>query len=197
MHMTTRANLRGQFRQIRKELSESARSIANLSICEHLTTQSQIHAGQTIAAYFAVAEEVDLTPWMTTHLAQGGRLLLPRINADPGLMTFHRYVIGEPLETNRFGIQEPAATREVSIEDIDVILAPLLAYDQNGTRLGMGGGYYDRYLAQRFPQIYSIGIAFACQQSQVLLPKADWDVPLHAVVTENGMLEFGATSIAP
>ena len=70
------------------------------------------------------------------------------------------------------------------------MLVPLVAFDSLGHRLGMGGGYYDRYLPRLSPECPLIGVAFACQHTDAPLPREAWDVPLHAVVTENAVLEW-------
>ena len=95
------------------------------------------------------------------------------------------------MEDNRFGIAEPPASNpHIQPEDIDAVLAPLVAFDDQGHRLGMGGGYYDRFLPRLNAGTPLIGVAFACQQYEQPLPREAWDVPLHAVVTENGVLEW-------
>jgi len=188
--MPTRAVLRRHFRQVREALVEPVRRDASLIICEHLANHPRIHVGQTIAAYFALPNEANLAPWIAHHLDLGGDLVVPQLGTSQGSMSFRHYCEGMPLRTNKFGIKEPVDSPAMSAGDIDVMLVPLVAYDRAGTRLGMGGGYYDRFLAQNYAQIYTIGIAFACQQSAPLLPKAAWDVPLHAVATEKGVVEF-------
>ena len=83
-------------------------------------------------------------------------------------------------------ILEPAESAVVS--DFDCVLTPLVAFDDRGFRLGMGGGYYDRYFARTDTLL--IGVAFACQRSEAPLPSETWDVHLDAIVTEQGILEF-------
>ena len=79
------------------------------------------------------------------------------------------------------------------LSQLDIVLLPLLAFDDRGNRLGMGGGYYDRLFASRLhrktKQPLRVGLAFDCQQAE-RLPMQAWDVPLHAVVTESGWRFF-------
>lgn len=72
---------------------------------------------------------------------------------------------------------------------MDVVMLPLLGFDVRGTRLGQGGGYYDRTLSKTSFRPYRIGLAYAAQQVPVL-PREPWDVPLHAVLTESGLRRF-------
>ena len=98
---------------------------------------------------------------------------------------------GTALARNRFGILEPASRRRDRARKpcaIDVVLAPLVAFDSEGNRLGMGGGFYDRTLARlghlrhwRTPRL--VGVAYDFQKVDAL-PAQDWDVPLDAVVSE-------------
>jgi 5-formyltetrahydrofolate cyclo-ligase len=91
---------------------------------------------------------------------------------------------------NRFGIPEPAVARRDwrSARRLDVIVAPLVAFDRSGRRLGMGGGWYDRTLGFRrfhasFRRPWFIGLAYGFQEVARLEADA-WDVPMDAVITE-------------
>ena len=100
-------------------------------------------------------------------------------------MRFAAYRCGTTLERNEFGIPEPAQPEVVTPT---VVLAPLVAFDDRGHRLGMGGGYYDRFFAAT-PTTARIGIAHECQRAPAL-PATSSDVSLTAVVTENGWQSF-------
>jgi 5-formyltetrahydrofolate cyclo-ligase len=191
-----RTKLRQHFKHQRQAIDASVRAQATRAINQHLIDyfDQAGYAGTTVAAYRATADEVDLSMWLATYLAAGGDVALPRI--QPGnTMTFHSYTAATELAPNRYGIAEPPQTNSTVTEtDIDVVLVPLLAFDEAGTRLGMGGGYYDRFLPDLRPDADIIGVAFTCQQSVEPLPKAVWDIPLHTVVTENGVLELAGNT---
>lgn len=149
---------------------------------------------QRIACYLAVGGEVDCAPIIASALARGRRIYLPILHH--GHLVFAPWSPGEPLVANRFGIPEPRAahTGWLRATQLDVVLAPLVAFDAEGHRLGMGGGYYDRSLAftrrrgsWRKPQF--IGLAYDFQQVPAV-PVRRWDVPLHAAVTESRTLHF-------
>lgn len=185
-----RAALRQQFKQRREDLSTAQRRTASQQIATRLAEYVAIHHTHTVAAFAATPAEVDLTPWIHQHLASGGTVALPRIGYK-GQMEFYLFDTNTPLQENRFGIAEPLASSPcVEPALIDAVLVPLVAFDSLGHRLGMGGGYYDRYLPRLTPDTPLIGVAFACQQHHEPLPRAAWDVPLHAVVTENAVLEW-------
>jgi 5-formyltetrahydrofolate cyclo-ligase len=132
---------------------------------------------------------VDVTPLIDWALAQGKEVYLPIIRPDRHL-DFARYRTGTRLEPNRVGILEPArANRELICPTrLDVVLTPLVGFDANANRLGMGGGFYDRTFAalNRFrhwsrPRL--LGVAFECQRVSALTTQP-WDVALWRVITE-------------
>ncbi len=91
-----------------------------------------------------------------------------------------------------FGIPEPVAAQTVPLGRHDVVLAPLVAFDETGRRLGQGGGYYDRAITKTgAARPVLVGVAHAFQRVDEL-PDERWDVPLDAVVTDAGILEFRA-----
>ena len=110
-------------------------------------------------------------------------------------MTFARYDPGLSLARNRFGIAEPARDAPtVAARFLDAVLLPLVAFDAAGTRLGSGAGYYDRCFAYRAARRtwhapLLVGVAFASQEVAAL-QRQPWDVPLDAVVTEQGLRRF-------
>jgi len=97
-----------------------------------------------------------------------------------------------PLVRNFFGIEEPGGGDVVPPRDLDLVLLPLVAWDERGHRLGMGAGYYDRALAPvaACSRPLRVGVAYGLQQAD-RLPADPWDVRLHEVITENGRVGCG------
>lgn len=120
---------------------------------------------QTIAGYYPFKSELDVLPLLETLREQGKAILLPRTPSKPAPLTFHLYNESN-LETGKYGIKQPAA--DSSSHSPDVILVPLLAFDKNYNRLGYGGGYYDRTLANLSPAPITIGCAYHFQQIETL-----------------------------
>lgn len=103
------------------------------------------------------------------------------------------YRPGDALAPNRFRIPEPIIRggKRISLHAIDLLLTPLVAFDKTGTRVGMGGGYYDRtfaYLAKRTtwkkPKLLGLGYSF---QEVNNLTRNFWDIPIYGVVTEKNL----------
>ena len=181
-----RHELRRHYRHLRTTLPDHIRQAAEQSICQTLLTLESVTG--RVAAYVASNGEPNLTHWMK-HTSS--RIFLPRVEGES--MSFHAWHPETPLHPNRWGIGEPNAESPQAIaKDLQVVLLPLVAFDHQGHRLGMGGGYYDRFLAAKETHPKRIGVAFDCQAHQNL-PAQPWDIPLEAVVTESGIHHFEPT----
>ncbi len=148
-------------------------------------------AGAIIAGYWPIQSEINPFPLMQMFEDRGYPLALPclvPLEAGGFSMIFRRFRIGDTLIHGPFDIRQPLD--EADIVDPDVLLMPLLAFDITGVRLGYGGGYYDRVLADlraRRP-VKAWGMAFSGQQ----LAEAPFDVhdqKLDDVLTEQGVVE--------
>lgn len=148
-------------------------------------------AQRRVSAYFAADGELDPAPLVARMHQMRREVAFPVIN-EPGMrgtMRFQRLRPGEALELGPFGIWQPAAKSRVAIPgwSLSMMLVPLVAFDTRGTRLGMGGGYYDAYLAnlgKRCPLL--LGYGHECQRVESIF-RAPWDVPLDAVATETSV----------
>ena len=139
----------------------------------------------------AIDGEPQLQPLLARLARMQKQLALPVIGRD-NRMDFFAHQPSEPLVANRYGIPEPApGTPFVATLSLSVVLTPLVAFDNNGNRLGMGGGFYDRHFARLPPDLRPslIGVAHEVQRA-TKLPSASWDLPLDAVLTEAGLRVF-------
>jgi 5-formyltetrahydrofolate cyclo-ligase len=122
------------------------------------------------------------------------RCYLPVLPRRGRVMRFGRIAGKTPMQRNRYGIPEPVDARPLRARQLDLLLMPLVGFDAQGYRLGMGGGYYDATLAfmrhrrwWRRPRL--VGIAYECQRVETL-PRDPWDMPLDAVLTEARLYRF-------
>ncbi|MFT4251857.1 MAG: 5-formyltetrahydrofolate cyclo-ligase [Caulobacter sp.] len=149
--------------------------------------------GKVAALYHGLGSEVSaraLADWLAE---QGWTLALPSVEgADPhgkgGSMFFRAWTPGEPLARDAIGLVAPVA--ENPIVQPDLVVAPLLAWDREGRRLGQGGGYYDRALEAlraRKP-VFVLGLAYHGQETRNL-PDEAHDQRLDAILTENEYIE--------
>ncbi|WGM30291.1 5-formyltetrahydrofolate cyclo-ligase [Brevundimonas sp. NIBR11] len=129
-----------------------------------------------------MGSELDPEPLARILIAAGASVCLPVVHERDAPMIFRRWSPGEPLELDAAGCPAPLPLAETV--DPDLIVTPLLAFDDHGGRLGQGGGFYDRTFAAR-PEAMRIGFAFSGQRVD-RLPMDRHDVALHGVLTETG-----------
>lgn len=175
----------------RDRLDARARVEAARGVLQQLETLAAFRAARSIAGYWACKGEVPLDQVLLKAGSRGQAWYLPRTLPQRG-MVFARWAPGEPFRANRYGIPEPlpvAAT--IPATELDLVLVPLLAFDWYGSRLGMGGGYYDRCFAFRRRNTSTrpllVGVAYGFQQVVRLQP-APWDVTLDLAVTERELI---------
>lgn len=147
----------------------------------------------TVAVFLSFDGELDTQPLIEQLWQAGKRVYLPALHPfSPGNLLFLHYHPQSALVTNRLKIQEPRLdVRDVlPLPKLDVLVTPLVAFDEDGQRLGMGGGFYDRTL-QNWQQhkILPVGYAHDCQLVEKL-PVEEWDIPLPAVVTPSKIWEW-------
>jgi 5-formyltetrahydrofolate cyclo-ligase len=184
--------LRERLRAERMALSPSRR-ISAAEVAAAAPSLPALARPGHVAGYWAMHGELPLH-LLQMRLAPGQIWCLPVALAD-GTLAFAPWRAGDPLVANRWGIPEPAveATSLLAPRDMAVVLLPLLAFNRGGTRLGMGGGYYDRSFAFRRgidapPSL--VGVAYAFQEVATLTADP-WDVPIDAVLTEREAIVCG------
>lgn len=141
--------------------------------------------GAIVSGFLAIKDEIDPMPLLMNLHAEGCRLALPAMVGKSKPLVMRAWSPGEELATTTWGIREPLATAAEVIPD--VVLVPLLAFDNKGYRLGYGGGYYDRTLAKFRAEkpILAVGIAYD-EQKVDAVPHSDYDEPIDWVLTPSG-----------
>jgi 5-formyltetrahydrofolate cyclo-ligase len=188
---TSIQTLRSTMRRQRRALTSGQAADAAQQLAQHLIHHSVLQNRQHIAAYIAADGEIDPLPLLQQLWMQGKHIYLPVLMPYVrGKLWFAQYRPGDALIPNRFGIPEPQRLQLVAPRNLDLVLAPLVAFDDAGHRIGMGGGFYDRSFAflhtrriWRKPLL--IGLAYELQRCRSITP-GRWDVPLDGVVTERG-----------
>lgn len=185
---THRNQLRQLIRQRRQALSQEQQQLAAIELVRQFSSQPQLTKLQHIALYLSNDGELDTAPLIQALWQQGKSLYLPILHPHkPGFLVFQQYRSDTPMISNKFGILEPVldVTQLKSLPEIEMIGLPLVAFDNQGNRMGMGGGFYDRTLANAVfcqPAPLLVGLAHQCQQVDQV-PVESWDVPLDLVVT--------------
>ena len=180
MTKLSRQSLRASCIDLRKQLCTTEQSQASALICKRIRGLSSYRAAKHIALYQAVNGEINLSE---LRLSPTHRCYFPVIQDDNTLI-FLPATSSTVFYKNKFGILEPDVLRTFARRphQLDIIFLPLVAFDEYGTRMGMGGGFYDRTLANERSSLL-IGVGYECQRQSFIEP-AVWDVPLAAVITE-------------
>jgi len=181
-------SIRLNIRTARRSLTDAERLKLDQEIQKQVKTWVRSQNLASIALFLPFDGEPNLLPIVTWLRSRGIQLALPVVDfSQQGGMQFHLWTENTDLLANRFKIKEPVNTEQINFPDI--ILAPLVAFSSTGTRLGMGGGYYDRWLAAAQPRPLLAGIAYELQRLENL-PRRDWDIPLDMIFTEKGRFSF-------
>jgi 5-formyltetrahydrofolate cyclo-ligase len=195
--------IRGVMREKRRALSAVIQQRHARQLKAFVQHQSWFQNAQDLGFYCAIDGEISLAPLIKLCWKRGKRVYLPCVGHQQQ-MCFRRYDPGASLRPNRYGILEPSLHQPAArIETLDIIFVPIVAFTDDGRRLGMGGGYFDRALSRgqlrrrsrpRGP-IYPekswrdypllVGVAHSCQRESTL-PRDDWDVGMDLIVTEKG-----------
>ncbi len=175
--------LRQSYQQIRKNLSLEHQHTASAKVCSRIRSLDEYRYAKRIALYQAIGGEISLNALWHSAPLQGKLCYFPSLNDDKTL-SFLPATPATSFVKNRYGIAEPDVDKAtaVAVKLLDIIFVPVVAFDQYGTRLGMGAGYYDRTLAHEKEQML-IGVAYEFQHYPYIKPN-DWDVPLTVVITE-------------
>ncbi len=185
---TRRNQLRQLIRQRRQALTPALQQQAAIDLVQQFSVHPELAKMQHFALYLSNDGELDTGPLIQSLWQQGKSVYLPILHPHkPGFLVFQHYDANTPMTHNKFGIAEPVldATKLKALPDLDMIGLPLVAFDAFGNRMGMGGGFYDRTLANAIfcqPAPLLVGLAHQCQQVEQV-PVESWDIPLNLVVT--------------
>ena len=184
-----KSQLRREIRCKRAAIEAAQRKRWDAAINQHLDEYSRLASPAVVAAYLAFDGEPDLMPALAGLEYRGVKLALPVIQDAPAkaVIAFRHWTLTSKMQQNRYGISEPAGTREIRVTDIDLVLFPLVGWDKTGGRLGMGASFYDR-LFQPFSELrrpVRMGIGYELQYVE-RIPSEPWDIRLHGVLSENG-----------
>lgn len=189
----TRNQLRKQLRQKRRELDEHAQQQHAMSIAHIISKQPAFRNAKRIAFYLAEDGEIDPCFIIEKAWQFKKQVFLPVLPPTGSSLFFAPYTPDTPMAANRFGIDEPQTHpgQWIRARQLSLILLPLVGFDEQGNRLGMGGGYYDRSLAfinhrKQWHNPRLMGLAHELQKVDKLDCQS-WDVPLNMIVTEQAI----------
>lgn len=185
--------LRKQLRQQRRALTQRMRQQAGRKVAQQLRRQAVFHQSHHIGIYLSAFGEVPTHAIINLGFSLHKQIYLPQIcNVDQKLRWVR--INRQQWQNRRFsihklGMHEPRQ-RGHHVNQLDLLIMPLLAFDCYGSRVGMGGGYYDRTLWKQH-KAYRLGLAYDFQRAE-RLARQPWDQPLDAVVTPSTVYQFHA-----
>ena len=178
-----KSQIRNKTLKIRKKLFDKDLKIDSNKFISFLK-QKRLNL-KNLGGYYPSNYEIDDLDVLDLLEKKNFKVSLPIIKKD-NQMNFYRWSRSDPLRVNKFGIPEPVSSK---IFYPDILLVPLVAYDNNLNRLGYGGGYYDRYIEklEKTKKIIKIGLAFSFQKISSI-PINQYDKRLDFIITEKKIL---------
>ncbi|WP_018661508.1 5-formyltetrahydrofolate cyclo-ligase [Heyndrickxia acidiproducens] len=175
--------LRKQIKAMLSEMPRSEYESRSLALAGRLFASSAWQEADTVALTIPRFPEVDTIPMIKRGWGEGKRICVPKCIPAPKQLVFRELRSFDELETVYFGLSEPIVekTEEVAKDEIDLMVVPGLGYTKNGFRLGYGGGYYDRYLADFAGE--TVALAFKEQMIADFAVESH-DIPIGSIVTE-------------
>ena len=166
------------------------RERAAAGIARHFFSRISFQPGYIIAGYWPVKGEADVRPLLRTAVQQGGVAALPCVEKKAGPLVFRQWSENAVMREGNYGIMEPEAFSPPVVPDL--VLVPMLAFDDAGGRLGYGAGYYDRTLQKlrlEKASLIAAGIAFEAQHV-LHVPHGPHDGRMDMIITEKTIREF-------
>lgn len=185
---------RKHLRKVRSSLTLLQQKQATEKVAQQITARSFFLEARSIGVYLCNDGEIDPTNIVKRAIELEISCFLPVIaKQGENTLNFAAYDPSTPLMKNKFDILEPFASDQLlrHPSELDVIFLPLVGFDRSGSRIGMGGGYYDRALAfmdtEEKTKPTLVGLAHSCQEIRHI-DRQLWDIPLHLIATENEII---------
>jgi 5-formyltetrahydrofolate cyclo-ligase len=181
--------LRGAMLAWRSGLSEEERRAAAMGLVERWCYEQPVEPPAVVSGFWPMAEELDIRPLMMELANQGCQLALPVVVARKQPLVFRAWRPGDPLEAGPFGTLHPSPRR--AVVEPEVLIVPLLAVDEEGWRLGYGGGFYDRTIEalRARKRVVTIGAGFN-EQIVPEVPHGPGDQRLDWLLTDKRAFAF-------
>jgi 5-formyltetrahydrofolate cyclo-ligase len=188
-----RASMRAQL----QALTDAERAARSTAACARILKSTAFQSAVCVMLYTPLRSEIDVMSVALEAFRLGKVVCVPRV-ADGG-KSMHAVEIksidDESMTSDALGVPAPRSGREIMHESIDLVIAPGVAFDVRGGRLGRGGGFYDRFLAKAHRHTATIGVCFDFQLLDEIPTEAD-DIPVQAVVTDRrGVERSGSHSV--
>ena len=187
----TKAELRAMVRARVRDMTDRERARLSRAACEEALGWAPLAEARCVLAYAPMPMEVNIEPLIEALLARGATVCIPRVDWDAAAITPVpiRDMIAD-LSVVEHGVRQPRDTLPaIDIGEIQVVIAPAVAFDLAGGRLGRGGGFYDRVLGARTRPGLALGVGFEAQVIEHV-PMDAYDKRVDALATPTRLMEF-------
>lgn len=183
-------NMRKEMTKKRKEFVSSNKYKFDKSILENLIETNEFKNANTVFVYVSYNNEVDTHEIIKECIKDGKKVCVPKVISKIEGMKAIEIRAFDELKPGAYGILEPTSFDKCLYEeDIDLILLPGLAFDNNGGRLGYGGGFYDKFLRKTSKHSKKIGLAYDIQIVNNV-PREDFDEKVNMVITDKKIIRY-------
>jgi 5-formyltetrahydrofolate cyclo-ligase len=185
-----KSELRKQIKQILAGISPEIKAEKSRKICQTIICSREYQQAKVLMLFLSMASEVDTASIILDAFRSGKTVAVPKVFPSERMMiAVEIRSLETGFQVGKLGVREPAIGNQVLGEEIELVIVPGLAFDRQGNRLGRGAAYYDRFLAD--PQMHSLKWAVAFSEQIVdAVPHHEKDVPMDALVCEQGILKF-------
>lgn len=188
--MQSKSMLRNEYKKRRRALGQEDYDVACEKITSHLLALDAVRNAKMILSYVAHGREADTRTALAT-LVEEGKIVCTPGGRDPeeALNCFHFLTHDDPLLDRSWapGYVPSEVCDAVNLADVDVFIVPAIVWDPDGYRIGYGGGYFDRLLAEAAPHALRVGLAYDWQVID-RVPRESWDMPVQCVVTDQRVI---------
>lgn len=182
--------IRELFKRKRLELSPGELDTRSEEVCNLLFTHFQL-SGKTMSMFLPIERLKEINTYLILEkgISLDVKIALPKMNSETQSLRHLLFESHSQLEMNSLGIPEPKNGKAVKIKDLDIVLVPLLAFDDRGNRVGYGKGYYDKLLRKCSPTCTFVGLSLF-EETAVIDNVEQHDIRLHYCITPSKLIRF-------
>lgn len=189
-----KAELRKQMLRQRRALPPEVVQARSQRIAANFFRHLSLQAGQTVHVFLPILKNNEVNTWLLIERFREEypevRVAVPVTDVAQNVLTHHELTEEAVLVENAWGIPEPQQAQIIHAQEVDIVVLPLLAFDELGHRVGYGKGFYDRFLADCRPDVLKVGLSLEPPILRIADPNP-FDVPLDVVVMPEGVWRQG------
>ena len=185
--------LRAELRRKLGEVGPDRLRDASKAACDRLADTEEFRRAHAVMIFLPLRYEIDARPLALRAWQEGKTVTVPLVgHTQKHMIPVVVRSLEEPMDADQYGVQSPRGSEPFPIDMLELAVVPALGFDREGHRIGRGGGFYDRFLAQ--PEFQAVACGLAIEEQVVdHIPTAPHDVPLDMLATDSRLLRFAAT----